>query len=204
MVLSLLWVGLLQFFASIFIWTTLAIANVAFIAGSIWLYFYWQQCSANLNGVGATYQAAYRSILDTVGISSTVATTQSTVYYLNVIFVIVAVFAGILVLVTIAMIKRITMAVRIMKEASKALMKMPLITIFPCGASAVMGLLLVYFIYILMFLVTPNNSTGTVYVASTGVWTDPAVNNTLIALHVFGVFKICLELILRLFGRSFF
>ena len=141
--------GLLQFFASAFIWTTLAIVNVAFVAGSIWLYFYWQQCSANLNGVGATYQLAYRSVLDTVGISSTAAATQSTVYYLNVIFVVVAVFAGLLLLITIAMMKRIAMAVRIMKEASKAMTRMPFITVFPCVVSAAMGVLLVYFIYIL-------------------------------------------------------
>jgi hypothetical protein len=65
--------------------------------------------------------------LTSAWITNSSIATASTVQTLQVAFYAIAIFAGLLLLVKIGMFKRIRMAVGVIKQASIAMMKMPLI-----------------------------------------------------------------------------
>ena len=98
---------MLQFFAALFIWSTLVDTNLIFILSAVWLYVYWQQCAANIAGNGSSYLASSRSILNTVGINTSTSVTASSISYLQTVFYIIAIVAGLILLITIGMIRKI-------------------------------------------------------------------------------------------------
>lgn len=106
--LSFCWLFMIQWFGSIFVWMALLAFNVAFIGGAIWLYFYWQGMIVTFN-------------------NSTLSVDNWEVTAAFSAFIAVAAIAGIFLLVTIAMIKKIRLAVQILKEAAQAVKAMPLI-----------------------------------------------------------------------------
>ncbi|KAJ3360421.1 hypothetical protein HDU91_004600 [Kappamyces sp. JEL0680] len=164
---SLIWLAMMQVIAGLFVWITLAAANLGFLFSAVWLYFYWQNQVASL--AGTTYMsgnAAGTAFINAFGISSTNLVDSSTVTYLAWVFYIVAVLAGLLLLFTIAMIKRIKMAVAVIKQASYAMLKMPLI---------VVG----------VYIVTPNTVPASVTIGSWS-WTNANTQNVEIAIHLFG------------------
>lgn len=123
--------GLLQFTAGIFVWVTIILSNLAFAFASVWLYFFWKQSEAILNGT--TYlptNSAATSFMKVFGINSGTLATSSTVQMLQIAFYVFAVLTVLLILITIGMLKRVKMAVGVIKQASIAMMKMPLIGIF--------------------------------------------------------------------------
>ena len=128
--------GLLQFTAGVFVWVTIVLSNVAFHFAAFWLYLFWQQSSAIVKGTTFGNNST-TSLLTSVGITNSAIATSETVQMLQVAFYIMAIFAGLLLLITIAMFKRIKMAVGVIKQASIAMMKMPLIgkSIFSMGKS---------------------------------------------------------------------
>ena len=110
LILSFLWLFIIQWFGTLFVWAILLVFNGVFISGSIWLYFYWK-------GVA------------TIAVDSTLSIDNYEVTAAFAAFIVVAIIAGIFLLVTIAMIKKIALAVQILKEATYAVRAMPLIGI---------------------------------------------------------------------------
>ena len=184
--LSLLWMVLLQYFAGVFIWTIIVLTNLIFSLSATWLYFYWQQCAANIAGNGESYMASSRSILNSVGITTSTAMASSSIVYLQYVFYIIAILAGLLFLISIGMIRKIAMAVAIMKVASKAMMAMPTIVIFPLIVTIFVSALLAYYIWVILYMVTPKATVSAIYVNGQNLWTDPNVSNVSIAVHTFG------------------
>ena len=111
LVLSFIWLFVIQWFGTIFVWVLLFAFNVIFIAGSVWLYFYWQ------SAVGISHNSTLS--IDNYEVTAAFAA-----------FIAVSIISGIFLLVTIAMIKKISLAIQILKEATSAVKAMPLIGTF--------------------------------------------------------------------------
>lgn len=113
LILSFLWLFIIQWFGTIFVWLALILFNGIFIGGAIWLYFYWQSAVTTANN-------------STLSIDNWEVTAAFSG------FIAAAVISGIFLLVTIALVKKISLAVQILKEASKAVKAMPLIGNLSC------------------------------------------------------------------------
>jgi solute carrier family 44 protein 1 (choline transporter-like protein)/choline transporter-like protein 2/4/5 len=125
MVVTMFWMYLLQWFAGIFVWLVIIIANVVFIVGATWLYFYWQMKLAIINNT--TYELVGNQVFDQVASLAGLNQGYATSYQVNALmyaFYTVAVLAGLLLLITIALFKRILIAVAVLRQASSAMMKM--------------------------------------------------------------------------------
>ncbi|KAI8912478.1 plasma-membrane choline transporter-domain-containing protein, partial [Gorgonomyces haynaldii] len=163
LILCFIWLLLLQVFSSIIVWITILGVNLVLIAGAAWLYFYWQAelliYNNAMSGGNATATGIVAQINSATGISSlTSSLSQTEVNAIMYAFYVMAVIAGIILLICIAMIRRIAIAVQILKVASQACMKMPLIVFFPISIWIGICGLLVYFIYIGLYLITPTTT----------------------------------------------
>lgn len=108
LIVAFLWLFLIQWFGSIFIWLVIAAFNVILIAASVWLYFYWQSMIVKAN-------------------SSALGVENMEVTGAVIAFGIVAAIAFIFLLITLALLKKISLAIQIIKEATQAVRAMPLI-----------------------------------------------------------------------------
>lgn len=108
LVLSFMWLFVIQWFGTIFVWVVLLAFNAVFIGGAVWLYFYWQ------TAIGVANNSALS--IDNYEVTAAFSA-----------FIAVSVIGGIFLLVTIAMIKKIRLAIQILKEATSAVRAMPFI-----------------------------------------------------------------------------
>jgi len=144
-IVTYLWIVVLQFFVGPFVVLTLTTINAVAILSTGLLYLYWQNAKAILD---AKQSGSYNSILANgtsvnfgklgsynvnvsgyIPINSGLTLNQKEVEIVFWVFVAFAVIASIIFLLTIAMIKRIKIAVQTIKEASRAFSSMPLICI---------------------------------------------------------------------------
>lgn len=125
MIFTMLWMFLLQWVAGIFVWLIIILSNIVFILGSVWLYFYWQLKLAILNN--QTYSLSSNPLFAQATAFAGLDKGYATAYQVDILmyaFYVVAVLSGLLLLITLVLIKRIVIAVAVLKEASKAMMKM--------------------------------------------------------------------------------
>jgi hypothetical protein len=176
---------MMQYIAGAFVWITLIATNVGVIFGAFWFYLYWQNQKASLDGTIFTVMGS-TSLPNGLGISSSNLVTASTVSYLEAAFYIIAILAGVLLLLTLAMIKRVQMAVGVIKQASYAMMKMPLIVFFPLVTFVLIATLFTYFLLIGVYIVTPKTTPATLSLGSSWSWTDQNVPTASLGIHVFG------------------
>jgi hypothetical protein len=94
------------------------------------------------------------SIGDYIPISSNVDLDQNEINYLFTLFIIFLIFTVLLFMFTIAMSRRISIAIAILKETSIIFSKMPLIFLFPLGLIICIALLVLYFLMILVLLMS--------------------------------------------------
>ncbi|KAJ2996054.1 hypothetical protein HDV02_000204 [Globomyces sp. JEL0801] len=128
MILSFIWMLLLQYLAGLIVWVCIIGCNIFFVFGSIWLYLYWQANLALLNQTTITgIQAQINSIVG-INDSTTVFVSKSNTDVLQWTFIVMAVIGVLLLLITIGMFKRVVIAVGVIKQASLAMKKMPLIS----------------------------------------------------------------------------
>ena len=127
-VISLIWVVFLQKLAGCFVVFILIATNCILVGSAVWLYFHWQTSLGNYNTLATVVHA-----------SSNVSLLGSTTYAQyeqqasEVGFIVMAVIAGLVLIFTIAMGNRIKVAIQIIKEAGRALLRMPLIGKPPCA-----------------------------------------------------------------------
>nr|KAJ3422399.1 hypothetical protein HK105_008263 [Polyrhizophydium stewartii] len=169
LVVCFVWLVLLQWFAGPFVWFVVFAANGILIGASVWLYYYWQAKLTAFNS-GSSSSSSAGTTLNTQTTAS-----QYEVTWSQVAFIVCCVIAALLVLITIAMIKRIRIAVQIIKEAS---------LFFPMWIYAGIILLIIYFVAIMLYLFTPNGSVS-ISAGSLKI-TDPDMSNKLIWYHLFG------------------
>jgi hypothetical protein len=157
-ILCFIWLVLLQVLAAIIAWITIILINLILCGASTWLYFYWQAQLALYNSSTLAKDSTINAINQIAGINQAVSRTTLTlgeIQYVGYGFYTLAAVSGIVLLITIAMIKRIRIAVQVIKLASKAVMKMPLIVFFPVFAWAAICGTIAYFIYFGLCILTP-------------------------------------------------
>ena len=110
MIVCFVWIFLMRWFAGIIAWLSILGANVLMIGLSVWLYFFWKQREVAYNA------KTVKNELDEVEYKGTMAA-----------FIISSVLAGILLLITIGIRKRINIAIEIIKVSSKTISSMPML-----------------------------------------------------------------------------
>ncbi|KAI8900388.1 plasma-membrane choline transporter-domain-containing protein [Globomyces pollinis-pini] len=190
-ILSFVWLFIAQYIIGLFVWLSITLVNLIGIACSVLLYFYWQSrltsfktgtgasgvASLNIPGIGSVNQTI--PFLDT----KTPAKEQE-VTVAMVIFIVFAVVASLILLITIAMIKRIRMAIQIINEAALAFRKLPGVIFMPIFFSLVHLALFAYFIIVGLFLLTPVKP-PVIQIASLK-WVDPNLSTYMMWFHLAG------------------
>ena len=177
--ICLIWTVLLQLVAGILVWGGILAGNALFIAGTIWVGLYWNTTShAYTNSSIPQVQNTYITYV----VSTYFANYESQAALA--LFVVMIILTTILLLITLAMLKRIPIAVEVIKEAGQAVMRMPFIAAYPLVFFVAIILLVVYFIAIMLFMFSPGK---TVTIAMIGLTTsDPYVINAMIWYHLIG------------------
>ncbi|KAJ3320999.1 hypothetical protein HDV06_004658 [Boothiomyces sp. JEL0866] len=184
LLISLLWMIMLQILAGFFVWLTVLICNLVFDVAALWLYLYWQSKLAVENGTTTSGIVAIASSY--VGINDSTTSIQIDTSTVSYVFYTVAALAGLLLLITIALIKRIRIAIAVIKQASKAMARMPTIIFFPLGIWTFLVLNLAYFIYIGLYIITPSGQVSPSIQLFSLVWSDPNIKQYELAYHIFG------------------
>ncbi|KAI8929590.1 plasma-membrane choline transporter-domain-containing protein [Entophlyctis helioformis] len=179
LVICLIWMFLLQWLAGLFVWFTLIATNAVLIGTSIWLYFYWQTKNTAYTTSGATSATP-----GSVTILAQTTSAQNEVTAALVAFIVCAIIALVMLLVTIALLNRIRIAVQIIKESSRALISMPLIVLFPMWIYAFIAGLMVYFVIILLYIITPSGPVSISVINQ--VYTDPNISQQMLWYHLAG------------------
>ncbi|KAH6568223.1 hypothetical protein BASA50_010574 [Batrachochytrium salamandrivorans] len=178
--LCFIWLLLMQWLAGVFVWLILLLSNIVMIGVSCWLYFYWK---AKLNAYNSSGSSNESSNTNTF-INGQILSAKNEVTASMVLFIVCSIIAGLLLLISIALFKRIRIAVQIIKEASRALITMPLIVFFPMWIYTGLIFLIIYFIAIMLYLMTP---TGPVKISTIALTiTDPNISQEMIWYHLAG------------------
>jgi hypothetical protein len=135
-ILSFIWLYLAQFVVGAFVWLCITLVNLVLIGAAIGSYLYWN--SRKVAYESGTLPSGLMSIITPLGdftpelpfLSSRSPATSQDVEKAMIIFIVLVTLAAIIFLITIAMIKRIRLAIRIINEASEAFRKMPGISNF--------------------------------------------------------------------------
>ena len=117
---------MMQFMAGIFVWTTLVTINIVFTASSFWLLLYWQVKNNQL------HDQFYEQLLPDavsqliqVQNSYNSFSTPYQIQLLSIGFYAMIIMTTLIFLLSLAMIKRVKIAVAIIEETSRAIAKMP-------------------------------------------------------------------------------
>ncbi|KAJ3360420.1 hypothetical protein HDU91_004599 [Kappamyces sp. JEL0680] len=156
--LSIVWLYAAQLFIAPFIWLSILFLNGIMIVGTILLYFYYNSRKVAFNS-GNTANGAvnitvggYSFNQNLAFLSSSALVTQNDVNIALGIFVTVLVLTVLFLLVTLVMIKRVKMAIEIIKEASQAFRHLPGIQFLPLFFCVPMLAVFAYFVVIMMYL----------------------------------------------------
>ncbi|KAJ3311676.1 hypothetical protein HDV04_003821 [Boothiomyces sp. JEL0838] len=184
LIICFIWMLLLQKIAGFFVWLTIIACNLVFDAAAIWLYLYWQTKVAQDNGTTTTGVIAVASSY--VGINNSTTTVQIETQTVADVFYVMCAIGGLLLLITIALLKRIAIAIKVIKQASKAMGRMPTIIFFPLFIWIFMIANLAYFIWILLYIITPSGQVTPSIELFSLVWTDPKISQYELGYHIFG------------------
>ncbi|KAI9219001.1 plasma-membrane choline transporter-domain-containing protein [Blastocladiella britannica] len=144
-----IWLFLLRFIGGFLTYLTLFAVEIGLGAMAWYTYTLWQaQVTAN------------------AALASPTAAQQQQQTVNMVLFIVCASLAGIFLLMMIAMRKRIRIAVRIIKEASKAVAAMPMIVVFPITSYIAIIVLSVYYLIIAIYIETTNDVTKLTLIGS--------------------------------------
>ncbi|KAJ3417562.1 hypothetical protein HDV05_000019 [Chytridiales sp. JEL 0842] len=172
LIVSFTWLFLLRIFAKPMVWTMIIGVDLLLAALAGFCYYYWQD-RYNYFMYGAepghnSEQVRWEYIAAQSG------------------FIVFTILFVIMVIITIALRKKIMLACEIVKEASKAVGTMPFVIFFPVFIWTGSVLLFVYFIYVLLYILSIDRPFG---VASFGItMSDPNLARYMLVYHVFGFF----------------
>lgn len=133
---SFVWIGLMRFFSGPFVWISVILSNVGLVGSAVWLYFYWQQVKSNYSNAAGTTQSGcivsfyslflYFLFLD-ITVSTQTAASDWEVKTAQGVFIADAIIAGIVLLATIGLFKKLKMSIELIKDTSRAVAAMPLL-----------------------------------------------------------------------------
>ncbi|KAJ3105822.1 hypothetical protein HDU97_007466 [Phlyctochytrium planicorne] len=171
--LTFIWLFLLRVLAKGIVWTTILLVNLIFVAIAALLYVYWKSYeNIYYNGTEAGHDS--QNNLDMSKYA------QYGCYASLVLFCL-------MLLLTLIMRKRIKIAVEIIKEASRAVGKMPFIMFFPLFIWAAIAILFVYFVVILLYTASIDDFSGAVEINQFGkTLRDKYIPVYLNLYHIFG------------------
>ncbi|KAI8912479.1 plasma-membrane choline transporter-domain-containing protein [Gorgonomyces haynaldii] len=201
-ILTYLWIGILHFFSGFFVWLSIIAVNLIAILSTIFVYLFWKN-QDTLNTTGS-----YNSVLANgttinfgslgsvsvnlagyVPINTATYLTTSEIKALFNCFIVLCVVTVLIFLITIAMIKRVNLAIQILNLASHVFRRMPTIFLFPLGIIAGLVLIGVYFVAILLYLLTPTSETSISFAGYTLSGTN--LNTYMIWYHLAGCIWAC-------------
>ncbi|KAJ3051707.1 hypothetical protein HK097_007273 [Rhizophlyctis rosea] len=172
LIIAFIWLVLMRIFSGAIVWLTVILANAALIVGTIFLGFYWWSRKEVVdeangpNGTGASDTQKWEMWGTLIGL------------------IVVGVVALIVLIMTLVLLKRIRIAIQIIKEAGRAIWAMPLIVLFPIIPFILMIALFAYFLWIALYLATPG---GPVTIAAfKWRYEDPKTSHKMEWFHLFG------------------
>jgi hypothetical protein len=130
-IISFAWLFFAHYIVAAFVWSSVILINILFMLGTIVMYFYWNSRKVAFDtntfpsGLASvnTKWGNYSTSIPFLETQTEVAATD--VRNALVIFILLLVFTILILLITIAMIKRLKMAIEIIHEASKVFLKIP-------------------------------------------------------------------------------
>ena len=175
-IFSVIWLYISQWFIAPFVWLSILSVNVVMIIAAVLGYFYWNSRNVAFNsgnaanGLVNVTVAGFSYNTNVAFLDTTSAVTQSTVNIALGIFITLVIIAALILLLTLVMIKRISMAIEIVNEASQAFRKLPgirkieilMLELVPLVYCAPLLVVFAYFIIITLYLYSCN---GTVTIA---------------------------------------
>ncbi|KAM9947507.1 hypothetical protein ACTFIT_000831 [Dictyostelium discoideum] len=168
--LGLTWIFLLRFFAGFITWLTVFAAYACLGLLTAQVYFQWQDS-----------KDAYENTIP----SQRLVMQEKNILALKVIFIILCVVCGIFALILLALFSRIRIAIRIIKECSRAIGIMPSIFFFPIFIFLLLCGFTVYWVYIGVYLATAGSPTYDDQYRFTGYEADSKLQKIQI-YHFFG------------------
>jgi len=148
MFLSFFWVVLLRLFSKVFIWVSIVLSNVGLCGAAVWLYFYWKSLSSSTTTVSSTNVSVTTS---STASAWEISTAQG-------VFIGTAIIAGVILLITIFLARRLKLAIELIKDTGRALVSMPLLLLFPMFIYVLVGGLGIYFVYVSLYILTIEES----------------------------------------------
>ncbi|KAI8622610.1 plasma-membrane choline transporter-domain-containing protein [Chytriomyces sp. MP71] len=164
LVVSFIWVWMMRLFAKPMVWLTVILINLFFAAIAGACYYFW---------------VMEQTMVDSSFVATERAIGQYGTYIFLALFILMVIF-------TIFMRNKIRIACEVLKETSIAIGKMPFIIFFPLTIWLLCILLLVYFIYVALFLVSIN--TGVTLSGLNIQMSSKYSVYYLLIYHVFGFF----------------
>ncbi|EGC31065.1 hypothetical protein DICPUDRAFT_57949 [Dictyostelium purpureum] len=137
--LGLVWIFLLRFFAGLITWLTVFAAYACLGLLTAQVYFQWQKASDRYDETPPSQRLTMQ---------------EDNILALKVIFIILCVICGIFALILLALFSRIRIAIRIIKESSRAVGIMPSIFFFPVFIFILLAGFILYWVYIGIYLGT--------------------------------------------------
>jgi hypothetical protein len=168
LIISIIWLFIAQYVVGPFVWLSILVLNAGCIAGSVLLYFYYNSrvtaFNSNSNASGAiNITLSSYSYQNNLGfLDTTTKITQSDVNLALGIFIAVVIITAIILLITLVMLKRISMAVQIINEASQAFRSLPGIQFFPIFFVAALLVLFTYFVIVMLYIMSPTSDNITI------------------------------------------
>lgn len=187
--ISLGWLYVAHYVVGPFVWISITFLNLVMIVGSIFMYIFYKKLNDRMSN-NLSFSSS-NSTLNFITSEFDFLNTQAPVTKWEVnlalgIFVTVLVITCLFLLVTIAMIKRIKMAIEIINEASEAFRKLPGIQFVPLFFCIPLGLLFVYFIYVMLYLMSPVSDSITIS-GFGGVYSGKNTSYYMVWYHLAGV-----------------
>ncbi|KAI3630109.1 hypothetical protein MIR68_011544 [Amoeboaphelidium protococcarum] len=148
LVMSFIWMFMMQYASKFMVWFTVIFVNFASIAFTAVIFNYWNQVRTQ-NGTLLSY--------------SSVGSASNNEKVLLAISILAAILTFVLVILTITLRSRINLAIAVIGEASKAIRKMPLIVFFPVFKYVLLAGLTAWIVYVWACLVTSGSKvSGTI------------------------------------------
>eukprot|EP01132_Coremiostelium_polycephalum_P005149 gene5149-6409_t len=167
--MGFLWIVLLRFFAGLITWVTVLGALGCLGLLTTQVYFQWQKAADTYDRIPPEQRLEIQA---------------DNVLALKVIFIILCVICGIFALIVLALWTRIRIAIRIIKESSRAISIMPSIFFFPLFIFILLVAFIIYWIIIAFYLGTAGEPTYD----DLGRFVDYEVNKTMRYMQIYHFF----------------
>ncbi|CAM6083691.1 unnamed protein product [Calypogeia fissa] len=143
LLLSLVWLLIIRLFVGVMIWISIAVLNIATIAITVWFYV-----KAGWIGSDAVSGIIGENAADSLSLK----TSHTLQKDLRIVAVIMTIVVVILLLITLVLIKRIFLAVAVLKVSSKSIAAIPSLVIYPIFPTLILSIFFILWTSVLLYL----------------------------------------------------